>query len=94
MLETFSEYVTPEMIQNAKKMGLSVNEFITFGSVVQAEAFSKESMGGVSSVFWNRLNSKAYPRLQSDPTTKYAKSLSELSHYSKDMRDASQHFHR
>ena len=88
MLETFSEYVTPEMIKNAKNMGLTLNEFITFGSVVQAEAFSKESMGGVSSVFWNRLNSKDYPRLQSDPTTKYAKSLSNLSHYSKDMRSA------
>ncbi len=88
MLQTFSEYVTPEMIEKAKKMDLSLNEFITFGSVVQAEAFSKESMAGVSSVFWNRLNSKEYPRLQSDPTTKYAKSLSDLSHYSKDMRSA------
>ena len=88
MLQTFSEYVTPDMIQKAKKMGLSLNEFITFGSVVQAEAFSKESMGGVSSVFWNRLNSNAYPKLQSDPTTKYAKSLSNLSHYSKEMRSA------
>ncbi len=85
MLQTFSEYVTPKMIENAKKMGLSLNEFITFGSVVQAEAFSKESMSGVSSVFWNRLNSKIYPRLQSDPTTKYAKSLSDLSHYSKEL---------
>lgn len=88
MLQTFSEYVTSEMIQNAKKMGLSLNEFITFGSVVQAEAFSKESMSGVSSVFWNRLNSKTYPRLQSDPTTKYANSLSDLSHYSKELRAA------
>lgn len=88
MLQTFSEYVTPEMISDAKKMGLSLNEFIAFGSVVQAEAFSKESMSGVSSVFWNRLNSKTYPKLQSDPTTKYANALSDLSHYSKEMNAA------
>lgn len=88
MLQTFSEYVTPQMIESAKKMGLSINEFITFGSVVQAEAFSNESMEDVSSVFWNRLNSKDYPKLQSDPTTKYAASLSNLPHYSKNMRAA------
>lgn len=88
MLKTFSEYVTDDLILSAKKMGLSLNEFVTFGSVVQAEAFSKESMAGVSSVFWNRLNSKEYPRLQSDPTMKYADSLKALSHYSKAMDNA------
>lgn len=88
MLKTFSEYVTEDMIASAKKMGLSLNEFITFGSVIQAEAFSKESMDGVSSVFWNRLNSKAYSRLQSDPTMKYADSLKSLPHYTKAMDNA------
>ena len=88
MLRTFSEYVTDDMIRAAQKMGLTLNEFITFGSVIQAEAFSKDSMAGVSSVFWNRLNSKDYPRLQSDPTMKYADSLKSLSHYSKAMDNA------
>lgn len=88
MLKTFTEYVSREMIDAAAKKGLSLNEFITFGAVVQAEAFSKESMGGVASVFWNRLNSKTYPRLQSDPTMFYAQSLKDLPHYSKDMKNS------
>ena len=88
MLETFSEYVTQDMINKAADMGLSLNEFISLGSVVQAEAFSKESMGGVSSVFWNRLKSTRMKRLQSDPTTTYAKGLNELSQYSTAMKEA------
>lgn len=88
MLQTFTEYVTQDMIDQAKKMGLSLNEFISFGSVVQAEAFSKESMASVASVFWNRLNSNDMRRLQSDPTTTYAKSLKDLPGYSSEMKDA------
>lgn len=88
MLKTFSEYVTEDMLLAADKMGLSLNEFLTFGSVVQAEAFSKESMSGVSSVFWNRLNSNDMRLLQSDPTTTYGNSLKELAHYSADMKKA------
>lgn len=88
MLRTFTEYVTSDMIADAKEAGLSLNEFISFGAVVQAEAFSKESMTGVASVFWNRLNSGSMPRLQSDPTTTYAKSLSTLSGFSQKMKDA------
>lgn len=85
MLKTFTEYVTDDMITQAKQMGLTLNEFISFGSVVQAEAFSQESMAGVASVFWNRLNSKSMRQLQSDPTTSYAKSLAGLEHYSDSM---------
>ncbi len=85
MLKTFTEYVTDDMIQKAADMGLSLNEFITFGAVVQAESFTVESMAGVSSVFWNRLNTVGMQRLQSDPTTTYSKSLSDLPHYSSNM---------
>lgn len=88
MLKTFTEYITGDMIAKAKEMGLSLNEFITFGSVVQGEAFSKDSMAGVASVFWNRLNSNDLRMLQSDPTTSYANSLKDLSDYSEDMKNA------
>ena len=88
MLKTFSEYINKDMLQKAADLGLSVNEFITFGSVVQAEAFSTESMAGVASVFWNRLNSTGMRRMESDPTTTYANSLKELTGYSKAMKDA------
>ncbi len=87
MLSAFTGYVTEDIVAKADKMGLTVNELITFASVIQAEAFTKESMANISSVFWNRLNS-SYTRLESDPTKTYAKSLKDLSHYSQAMFDA------
>ena len=87
MLSAFTGYVTDDIIAKANDMGLSVNELITFASVIQVEAFSQESMANISSVFWNRLNS-SYTRLESDPTKMYAESLSGLPHYSKAMFDA------
>lgn len=88
MLKTFTEYITQDMIQKAQDMGLSLNQFISFGSVVQAEAFSKDSMANVSSVFWNRLNSDDLKRLQSDPTKTYGNSLQNLPGYTQQMKDA------
>lgn len=88
MLSAFSGYVTEDIIKKANDMGLSLNELITFGSVIQAEAFSKESMANISSVFWNRLNSKELRALQSDPTTTYAKGLKQLDSYSEAMYNA------
>lgn len=87
MLSAFTGYVTEDTVAKAEKMGLTVNELITFASVIQAEAFSKESMANISSVFWNRLGS-SYTRLESDPTKTYAKSLKDLPHYSQTMFDA------
>ncbi len=88
MLKTFCEYITADMINEAKNAGLSLNEFVTLASVVQAEAFSTESMSGVAGVFWNRLNTPGMRRLQSDPTTNYAKSLKSLPRYSSKMNAA------
>lgn len=88
MLKTFSEYVSEEMIKKADKLGLSINEFVSFAAVIQDEAFGKESMTGVSSVFWNRLNSKGMRMLQSDPTMFYADDLKVLPHYSSAMKKA------
>ena len=88
MLHTFTQYVTEEMVEKAKALGLSLNEFVTFGAVIQAEAFSVESMAGVSSVFWNRLNSSHMKQLQSDPTMFYTDTLESLPHYSQKMADA------
>ncbi len=88
MLQAFDDYVTDDIVKKAKDMGLSINELVTLGSVIQAEAFSKESMKNISSVFWNRLNSKSVRQLQSDPTMTYADSLKQLDHYTKAMGDA------
>ncbi len=88
MLLTFTQYVTEDMVNEASDIGLSLNEFVSFGAVIQDEAFSTESMSGVSSVFWNRLNSDIYPRLESDPTMFYAEDLANLDHFTEKMEDA------
>lgn len=87
MLSAFCGYVTEDVVARAAEMGLDVNQLVSFASVIQAEAFTKESMEYISSVFWNRLNS-SYKRFESDPTTTYSKSLSELPHYTKAMKEA------
>ncbi len=88
MLKTFSDYVGEDLIEQANKLGLSVNEFVSFAAVIQDEAFGKDSMSGVSSVFWNRLNSRDMRMLQSDPTMFYADDLKTLPHYSAAMKKA------
>ncbi len=87
MLTAFENYMTKDVIQKAETMGLDINELISFASVIQAEAFTKESMQYISSVFWNRLNSD-YKRFESDPTMFYAKDLSVLPHFTQEMKNA------
>ena len=88
MLQAFDDYISDDMIIKADEMGLSLNEFISFASVVQAEAFSTDSMDGVSGVFWNRLNTPGMQMLQSDPTTSYSKTLKDLPHYTDTMKNS------
>ena len=69
----FNLKLTPERIAKMKAANLSLDQLITFASIVQAEAPSQEDMVKVASVFWNRLeNSDVYPKLESDPTSNYA----------------------
>ena len=88
MLHTFGQYVTDDMIAQAENLGLSVNEFVSFASVLQGEAYNPETMSGAAGVFWNRLNSDSYHLLQSDPTTNYAKTLESLPHCTESMKNA------
>lgn len=56
--------------------GLTLDQAITLASIVQAEAGTPEDMPKIASVLLNRYHSQgAYPKLQSDPTTKYANDL-------------------
>ena len=102
MLKTFESYLAVSLsdqegdtiIKRASEMGLSLNELVTFGAIIQGEAFSKESMANISSVFWNRYNTvdkqgrKPFPHFQSDPTMFYAEALTILDKYTKKMADA------
>lgn len=64
---------TAEMKQRADELGMSITDVLTLASIIQEEASDPAEMPMVSSVFHNRLNSSAYPRLQSDVTRNYVR---------------------
>lgn len=69
----FDNKMTPERYAKMESLGLSLDELITFASVVQKEAANTDTMLYVASVFWNRLrNPDIFPLLQSDPTSNYS----------------------
>ncbi|MGN0590499.1 endolytic transglycosylase MltG [Ruminococcus sp.] len=62
--------------ERMEELDISLDELITLASMIQREASSVSSMKLVSSVFWNRLeDSEQFPRLQSDPTSKYVENV-------------------
>ena len=77
MLEHF-EAVSNNYADALGERGLSVSDWVTLASMVQAEAANVAEMGIVSGVFWNRLDEGM--RLQSDPTAAYGvgKTLPQL----------------
>lgn len=69
----FDNKMTAERYAQMEKLGLSLDQLVTFASIVQKEAATTDTMTMVASVFWNRLrNSDDFPQLQSDPTSNYA----------------------
>lgn len=71
-LANAEEKITPEMREQAEASGFTMDEILTLASVIQEETGDYEQMLRISSVFHNRLNSRDFPRLESDPTTEYA----------------------
>ncbi|MDD7429635.1 MAG: endolytic transglycosylase MltG [Oscillospiraceae bacterium] len=71
----FENKLTPDYYGRMEDLGLTLEETITLASMVQAEAQSFSDMKKISSVFQNRLKSKDFPRLESDPTTKYVNNV-------------------
>ena len=59
---------------------LSVHEIITLASIVELEGAKATDRKGVAGVFYNRLNSNAYPTLGSDATTYYGSSIDDWSY--------------
>lgn len=68
----FNNKFTDEMYARMNELGVSMNQLISLASLIQGESANDDQMGGISSVFWNRLNASAnFPYLQSDVTTRY-----------------------
>lgn len=76
IFSNFAEKVNRNDLGRMSELGLTLDQTITLASIVQAEAGIEREMKNVASVFLNRLkNSEEYPKLQSDPTKKYAREV-------------------
>lgn len=73
MLDNFDKRITAEMEAKAEEMGYTLDELITFASVVEKEGGSITEFARVSATFQNRF--KKNMRLQSDATLIYALAL-------------------
>ncbi len=70
----FNSKVYSKFMSEIDEAELTLDEVLTFASIVQHEAPTYADMQKVASVFWNRLNnSSEFPKLQSDPTRKYVR---------------------
>ncbi len=78
MVQRFERELTPEIEAALTSLNLSVHDWVTLASIIQAEAGNHEEMPVIAGVFLNRLD-EGMP-LQSDPTVAYGlgKRLPEL----------------
>lgn len=73
MLDNFGKKIDEKYLKACKKQGLTLDEAVTLGSIIMREGKFVTDYGKISSVFHNRLKSKAFGyRLQSDATVVYA----------------------
>ena len=71
----FNQKMTEDRLEKMAKLNLSLDQLITFASIVQKEAPNRDDMNHVASVFWNRLENpeaETVGMLQSDPTKNYS----------------------
>lgn len=87
----FESKMNNERLAKMRELNLSLDQLVTFASIVQKEAASTEVMNDVASVFWNRLNNNDdFPLLQSDPTSNYSKNVvrPNMEYYNQTIIDA------
>lgn len=71
LLNNFNQKWSDSYASRAKELNMSMDDVITLASIVQKEDSNPDNMAVIASVFYNRLNSSAYPSLQSDATNYY-----------------------
>ncbi len=69
MVQRFRARMTPAMLEQAARLGMSLHEIVTLASMIEKETGVDTERSLVSSVFHNRL--KRGMRLESDPTAVY-----------------------
>ncbi len=86
MLNRFEQNLSDDNMKLLKESGLSINDWVTLASIVQAEAANFDEMPIIAGVFRNRLD-QSIP-LQSDPTVAYGlgKDLPDLDAIHGDMK--------
>ena len=83
MLTEFQKRIVTPLFEQIGDSGMTFDQVITLASIVQNEAGDTGQLAGVAGVFRNRLaNSDKFPRLESDPTKLYARTV--VSVYSND----------
>lgn len=74
----FDSKMTDGDYQKMEELGMTLDQVITLASMVQGEASRVDYMKHISAIFHNRLQSPAlFPKLESDPTRKYADVIAE-----------------
>ena len=71
LLGNFNDKWSDSYASRARELNMSMDDVITLASIVQKEDSNPDNMAVIASVFYNRLNSSAYPSLQSDATNFY-----------------------
>jgi UPF0755 protein len=71
MVNQFRKMVSAEMLNRAKEIGFTTEEFVTLASIIGKESGNKDEKPFISAVFHNRL--KKGMKLQSDPTAVYGR---------------------
>ncbi|MBQ6947187.1 MAG: endolytic transglycosylase MltG [Clostridia bacterium] len=72
MLSNFQKKIEDEEMQKLlKKSKYTLDEIITMASIVEREGANNSEFGKVASVFYNRIESKTYPYLESCATVQY-----------------------
>ena len=72
MLDAFNEHYLSEFKPKLEKSEYTLDQVVTFASIIQREAANKDQMSDIASVLNNRLNDQStFPRLECDSTTSF-----------------------